>query len=499
MAVRTLLSTPFSTSAGDPPVVVIGAGPVGLAAAAHLSTRGLPFLVLEAGDSVGAAVAQWGHIRTFTPWRYIVDSAAEKLLAPTGWSVPTTRRSPTGAEVVTQYLTPLAGVLGDRVHTGARVVAVSREGLDRSRGVGRETRPFVVRIQHRDGAVEDVRARAVLDASGTWDQQNPLGSSGLPALGEQVARAAGRLTGPLPDVLGADRARFAGRTTLVVGMGHSAANTLVALAEIARENRDTRLVWAIRGTTARRLFGGGAADDLPDRGRLGSDLQGLVSSGAVELVRGFATRELRLGPDATTVDLVGDTAEGERTIAGVHNVVGATGFRPDLDILAELRLDLDIGLQAPRAIGPLVDPAVHSCGSVPPHGWRELAHDAEPGFFVVGMKSYGRAPTFLITTGNEQVRSVVAHLAGDHAAADEVQLVLPETGVCSSGNALTDVEVGSGVTSAGGSCDAPPRAAVETSSVSQSLERLAVGLATGVPDGRLGDELSASHPASQEE
>ncbi|HET9518231.1 MAG TPA: flavoprotein, partial [Actinoplanes sp.] len=80
----------------------------------------------------------------------------------------------------------------------------------------------------------------------------------------------------------------------------------------------------------------------------------------------------------------------------------------------------------------------HSCGTVPPHGWRELAHPDEPGFFIVGMKSYGRAPTFLITTGNEQVRSIAAHLAGDERAADEVQLVLPETGVCSVGIPLTD-------------------------------------------------------------
>jgi hypothetical protein len=172
----------------------------------------------------------------------------------------------------------------------------------------------------------------------------------------------------------------------------------------------------------------------------------------------------------------------------VHNVAAATGFRPDLTILSELRLDLDPGLEAPRAIGPLVDPAFHSCGSVPPHGWRELSHDSEPGFFVVGMKSYGRAPTFLITTGNEQVRSVVAHLAGDDTAADEVRLVLPETGVCSSSNALSDDEVAAGVQAAGGCCDAPAvDEAAREPVVAASLERLRVGFATGVADGRAGD------------
>ena len=358
------------------PVVVIGAGPVGLAAAAHLKDRGLPAVVLEAGERVGAAMSQWGHIRTFTPWQYIVDATAEKLLAPTGWTRPAERQSPTGAEIVERYLVPLAAALGDTVRTGTRVLAVSREGLDRSRSVGREERPFVVRVRRADGAVEDLRARAVIDASGTWGQSNPLGASGLPALGEDQAAAAGFVTGPLPDVLGADRARFAGRTTLVVGMGHSAANTLVALAQLAREVPGTRIVWAIRGTSARRVLGGGTADQLPDRGRLGSDLADLVATGAVQYLTGFSTRELRPAADGSTVTVMGDTAEGERAIEGMHNVVAATGFRPDLGVLSELRLDLDPGLEAPRAIGPLVDPAFHSCGTVAPHGWRELAHES---------------------------------------------------------------------------------------------------------------------------
>jgi thioredoxin reductase len=480
-----------STVGHEPlPVVVIGAGPVGLAAAAHLVDRDLPVLVLEAGDEAGAAMSEWGHIRTFTPWQYIVDETAEKVLAPTGWTRPSERQSPTGADIVDRYLRPLASALGHEVvQTGARVLAVSRDGLDRSRGVGRAERPFVVRVQRADGAVEDLRARAVIDASGTWREHNPLGSSGLPALGEQEARAAGFLVGPLPDVLGADRDRFAGRTTLVVGMGHSAANTLVALAQLAREVPGTRIVWAIRGTSARRVFGGGTEDQLADRGRLGSDLQDLVTSGALEYVTGFATRRLTIDDDGHTASVVGDTADGERVIAGVHNVAAATGFRPDLAMLSELQLDLDPGVQAPRVLGPLIDPAFHSCGTVAPHGWRELAHETEPGFFVVGMKSYGRAPTFLITTGNEQVRSIVAHLAGDDVAADEVQLVLPETGVCSSSNALSDDEVASGVVATGGCCDtATTGSTVDAGTAScGTASTQSWGCARGGAHGRAGD------------
>lgn len=107
----------------------------------------------------------------------------------------------------------------------------------------------------------------------------------------------------------------------------------------------------------------------------------------------------------------------------------ATGQRPDLAITSELRVKLDPGLESTEALGPLIDPNVHSCGTVRPHGHRELAHP-EPGFYTIGVKSYGRAPTFLMATGYEQARSVVAALAGDLQAAGRVELDLPETGVC---------------------------------------------------------------------
>ncbi|NHC14519.1 hypothetical protein G9H71_12090 [Motilibacter sp. E257] len=418
------------------PVVVIGAGPVGLAAAAHLRAYGLPHIVLESGEQAGAAVRAWGHVRTFTPWRWIVDDEAEKLLSPTGWGRPDGDVPPTGAEIADRYLAPLAAALGT-VRTRCRAVAVTRDGLDKTRTIGREARAFVVRVEHADGSVEDLAARAVIDASGTWGRRNPLGASGLPAVGEAEAAAAGTVVAALPDVLGADRARFAGKRTLVVGMGHSAAGTLRDLARLAREVPGTQAIWAIRSHTARRLYGGAGADQLADRGRLGSDLQHLVEAGEVELVAGFRTTRLELQErdGERTVTVTGTVGSARESIAGVHTVVAATGFRPDLEMLSELRLDLDPGLESPRLLAPLIDPQFHSCGTVPPHGHAELAHPGEPGFYVVGAKSYGRAPTFLIATGNEQARSVVAAIAGDAAAADEVQLVLPETGVCSTSGA----------------------------------------------------------------
>lgn len=412
------------------PVVVIGAGPVGLAAAAHLLERGLEPLVLEAGDQVGAAVRQWGHVRLFSPWEYDVDPAALRLLEAHGWASPDRHELPTGAELVGSYLAPLAATpeLAGRVRTGTRVLAVSRQGVDKTRTTGRRGRPYVVRTA-RDGRVVDVLARAVLDASGTWGRPNPLGAAGLPAIGED--RVGAWLAGPLPDVLGADRERFAGRHTLVVGMGHSAATTLLALVQLREEEPGTEVTWAIRGRSPARLYGGGDADGLPARGLLGSSLRAAVADGAVTLLRGFATTSLTPPSDGTgQVTVTGTGRDGGAVHLSLDTVVRATGSRPDLEVLRELHLDLDPALEAPVALAPLIDPDAHSCGTVPPHGEALLAHPDE-GCYVVGVKSYGRAPTFLLATGYEQVRSIAAALAGDTEAAARVELALPATGVCS--------------------------------------------------------------------
>ncbi|WP_440074335.1 NAD(P)-binding domain-containing protein, partial [Streptosporangium sp. OZ121] len=397
-------------------------GPVGLAAAAHLATRGLDFLVLEAGQRVGASVAQWAHVRVFSPWRYNIDSAARRLLEAEGWSAPDQDWLPTGAELIDDYLAPLAGhpAIAPRLRLGVKVTAISRLGYDRVRSVGREQAPFLIRLA--DG--REVRARAIVDASGTWATPNVLGASGLPAHGE--AEAAALIDHALPDVLGADRATYEGRHTLVVGAGHSAATTLLALAEL----EGTRITWAIRATDAGRTYGGGSADALPARGALGTRLRAHVDSGRITLLTGFFTHSVTEAGGRVTV--IGRDPSGAERSVTADRVVAATGYRPDHSIASELRLDLDPILGSTRALAPLIDPNQHSCGTVPAHGVRELSHP-EPGYHAVGVKSYGRAPTFLMATGYEQVRSVVAALAGDSEAAHDVRLELPETGVCSSG------------------------------------------------------------------
>lgn len=413
-------------SSSSLPVAIIGGGPIGLAAAVHLLAKGETPIVLEAGDDVGSSVRAWAHVRLFSPWKYLVDPAARRLLESAGWVMPDEDKLPTGGELVDRLLEPLARhpAMVPHLRFGHRVIAVSRRGFDKVRTKGRDAAPFELLIETSDGRTERLLARAVIDASGTWRTPNPLGAGGLAIDGER--EHACHIRYGIPDVRGRERSRYAGRRTLVVGSGHSAFNALLDLAVLAGETPGTEIVWAIRRTETGLLFGGGEADQLEARGALGSNLRDLVDDGTVRMVPGF--RAARLISAGTALAVESD--EGHR-LDRIDEVVVATGFRPDLSLARELRLRLDPWLEAPEQLAALIDPNVHSCGTVYPHGAAELAHP-EKDFYVVGMKSYGRAPTFLLLTGYEQVRSVVCALTGDEQGARNVELVLPETGVCQS-------------------------------------------------------------------
>ncbi|UXN32658.1 FAD-dependent oxidoreductase [Glutamicibacter sp. M10] len=454
------------------PVIVIGAGPIGLATAAHLRERGQEVLVLEAGEQAGSAIKQWAHIKLFSPWRFNIDAAAQRLLETASegyageWEAPRITKLPTGGELVSEYLQPLAAhpELAPRIRYGHRVIKVSRiaadgRGVDKTRGANRDETLFLVRAQTNEDQV-DLIGRAVVDASGTWNQPSPVGRAGIEAIGEAKARERGYILGGLVDPLGADEQELAGKSLLVLGAGHSAANTIIALGRLQKQYPETRVVWGLRGdANPIRLYGGGAADQLPARGQLGTSLRRLVENGNVQLLENVAVASLK-SEEQLTVSL----SDGRELV--VDRIIAATGFRPDLQILSELRLDLDESVEAPRQLGPLIDPEFHSCGTVTAHGEKLLAHP-EKNFYIAGMKSYGRAPTFLMATGYEQVRSIAAALSGDSQAADRVELDLPETGVCS-----TDL---------GGSCDAP--AQEESSCCSSGPQPVVFGLSTGTLHG----------------
>jgi thioredoxin reductase len=443
------------TSTSSLPVAVIGAGPVGLAAAAELTGRDIPVIVLEAGAEVGENIRQWAHVRMFSPWRYNIARSARSLLEGTNWTPPDAEAIPTGGEILRDFLLPLSRLPAIRhaLHLETRVTAISRLGLDKLSTADRAERPFLLRVM-RDGREEDILARAVIDCSGTYTRPNHGGAHGLPARGEMRYQSA--IAYGMPDVSGAERQRYIGKRVAVLGAGHSAIGVMLDLLSLKQDDPETRIIWLSRRADLRLAYGGGDADGLPERGALGSRLKEAVEASGIAAIHPFALDEIER--DADGLRLTGT----DGTMIMADELIVATGFRPDLAMLGELRLDLDPALESPRLLAPLIDPNVHSCGSVRPHGARELAQP-EPGFYLAGMKSYGRAPTFLLATGYEQVRSIVAEIAGDHVAAARIELELPETGVC-----FTDLQTAPKASSC---CDGPAKVAAEACCVADETAK----------------------------
>ncbi|HEX6151203.1 NAD(P)-binding protein [Nocardioides sp.] len=425
------------------PMIIVGAGPIGLAAAANAADRGLDFVVLESGPHAAAAVAEWSHVRLFSAWRELVDPVARRLLEAEGWAAPPADDYPTGGEWRSAYLEPLAKLLGARpsgeVRYDARVIGIGRSGRDLLVDSGRESDPFVVHVATAHGR-ERLLGSGVVDASGTWRLPNPLGADGYPAIGEHENR--NRISYGTPDFADPDvAARYVGKHVALAGKGASAQGAMIGLTRLARRDPGTRVSWLLRRPNVGDAFGGGDNDQLAERGRLGQAAKAAASTGVVSELTQFRTEAVQVQSDGR-LTLV--SSDGQR-VADVDEVIVVTGFRPDLSFLSEVRLDLDAALGSPRVLADQIHPDHHSCGDVRPHGHRELAQP-EPGLYLVGMKSYGRAPSFLAMTGFEQVRSVVAALDGDLEAADRVDLVLPETGVCNGAGAFdeTSAVAGSG-------------------------------------------------------
>ena len=407
------------------PVAIIGGGPVGLAAAAHLIERGEAPILFEAGAFVGANVADWGQVRMFSPWEFNVDSASVRLLESAGWAMPPADELPTGLELVERYLQPLAELPAMRaiIRTGTRVIGLSRRNHDKVKDGERSLTPFQLHTVS-SGREELVEARAVIDASGSWHLPNPLGANGRPAIGEASLRE--RLVYGIPDILGDKRSRFAGKRVIVVGSGHSAINALLDLIRLSEYDRHTDITWVMRSRNWTRVYGGGEDDALPARGQLGLRIKAAVAAGALRIAAPFPTTHVSAAGDKL---LLRSECNGDVQSLSADEIIVCTGARPELELLREIRLDLDPAVEAGRSLAPLIDPNLHSCGTVPPHGEAEL-RQPEADFYIIGMKSYGRAPTFLLATGYEQARSVVAALCGDWEAARDVRLNLPETGVC---------------------------------------------------------------------
>ncbi|MCQ6562194.1 NAD(P)-binding domain-containing protein [Paenibacillus mendelii] len=408
------------------PVAIIGAGPIGLAAAANLTERGENFILLESGSQVGHNISDWGHVRLFSPWQYNVDKAAERLLTKHGWSAPAPDELPSGQELIEQYLLPLADLPEIKSHLilNTKVLAISRKDTDKMKSDLREHNPFVIYAEVNN-TTQRYEARAVIDASGTWGHSNPLYASGV--LTNEERSLSEHIYYGIPNIQGKDKERYLGKSIAVVGGGHSALNTLLDLAQLKETDPDMNIVWIMRKNRVEDAYGGEANDQLEARGELGSRIHQLVNSKQIQVVTPFKIQKISRTDGKMIIS--GKNREGSSDLPGIDEIIVNTGSRPDFSFLRELRLSIDQATESVETLAPLIDPNVHSCGTVRPHGERELRH-SEKDLYIVGMKSYGRAPTFLMATGYEQVRSVVAYLAGDYEAALKVELDLPETGVC---------------------------------------------------------------------
>ncbi len=401
-------------------VAVIGAGPVGLSAAANLLAAGQIPIVFEQGTDIAEHVRDWSHIRMFSTWDTLIDPVARQLLEATGWKAPQDDALPTGGELISDYLEPLSELpaVSKALQLNCRVIGVARAGLDKTRTARRESQRFTVAFR-RDGEIERCLVDAVIDASGTWSQQNPLGSDGMSAHGEE--RSASRVRYGIPDVYGRDRADYAGKNVAIVGSGYSAANTVLNLVHLKQEVPETSILWLIRRPDLEHLVKD-EADDVPARLALGTKLTAHKRAGAFELLTEFQVQELD-GNDAE-LSVIGTHAGEQRRLDDLDCILCNTGQRPDLDLTRELRLRLDPALECVVDLAPLIDPNEHSCYSVPQHGWSELRHPMEPDFYIVGAKSYGRAATFLAFTGYHQVRSIVEVIA--KGAADDKDVAVRE-------------------------------------------------------------------------
>ncbi len=409
------------------PIAIIGAGPVGLAAAAHLLKHNLPFIVFEAGSSVGQNILSWSHVRVFSPWKYNIDRVAKEVLEQTDWVAPDESELPTGRELVEYYFRPLANLpqIKPYIHLNSKVLSIGRKGLDKMKNRGRERKPFSIKVQEHEN-INYYEAKAVIDATGTWNQPNPIGSGGVFAEGEQELNK--HIFYGIPNVKTEYLERYKNKNVVVVGGGHSAINALLDLADIQKKYPKTQLNWVLRKDNMNKVYGGKQKDALEARGALGIRIEQLVNSGKLNVYTPFHILKLTKKEDG--IQIIGDLNGEIEAINQIDEIISNTGSRPNLEMIREVRTDLDASLESVFDLAQLIDPNVHSCGTVRPHGEKELRHP-ENDFYIVGSKSYGRAPTFLMATGYEQVRSIVAYMAGNIEAAERVELNLPETGVCS--------------------------------------------------------------------
>ncbi len=396
-------------------LAVIGAGPIGLEAAFAALDADFDVHLFERGE-VGAHPIAWGHVRMFTPWRINVGAATRRHLEASGWTPPADDELPTGLELAERALQPAAKLpeIASRIHGHAQVVHVSRRGRLKGDGpaAARRDAPFRLMVRDAGGRESFLHAFAVIDASGVYGQPNRAGDGGIPA--RQELYVAPQISYHVDDVRGLRRERYAGRRTMVIGAGMSAATVVRDLARLATEAPGTSALWLTRRQRD-ALYPPIADDPLRARRELVDDARALLAGGDRNVTHvGGATVEGFEFNSATHRYRVALTVGDGARLEEVDHVIVNTGFGPDDSLYRELQVHACYASGGPMKLAALLDGAGGDCLKIPVAGIEAL-QNPEPDFYIAGHKSYGRNPAFLLETGFQQVTAIVAQLAKDCA------------------------------------------------------------------------------------
>jgi thioredoxin reductase len=388
-------------------IAVLGAGPVGLEAALYARFLGYDVTLYERA-AIAEHVLRWGHARMFTPWQMNVSPlglAALRTQHP-DWHPPADDALLTGRQWAEAYLLPLAAsdLLADSLQLQTDVLGLARRGLLKGDAAGDEERgehELLVMVRDAQGHERIDKADVVIDATGTYRQPNPLGRGGLPALGErQVSEPIEYF---LPDIAGEGRARYAGRSVLVAGAGHSAAANVLALAGL---EPPPTIFWVTRRAPEADAAGPVRlipSDRLPERDRVARAANALAAGGDGALTHwpGTWVKRVEWSAGMYHVQLVGD----HKQEIEVERIIASVGYRPDHALAAELQMAWCSTTGAPRNLAA-------SAGGGP-----ERLLNPEPDYYVLGAKSGGRGSQLFVADGLRQIRDLFT-IIGDRAGLD---------------------------------------------------------------------------------
>ncbi|MCG8605123.1 NAD(P)-binding domain-containing protein [bacterium] len=398
-------------------IAIVGAGPIGLEAALYAAQLGYQVDVFEKGQ-VGSHLIEWGHVTLFSSWEMNHTSLGLALLknhCPT-FHEPSPNAYLTGTEHLDTYLRPLSQLpqISTRIHGGLRVEAIGRQQLLKGDLVGdlsRSNNPFRILTSDLHGIEKMYKADIVIDASGVYDSHNWLGEGGIPAIGERRNRDL--IDYKLPDVYGKDRSRFAGRKTLLVGSGFSAATTACDFQNLIREEPKTTLVWATQSERSLPIPEI-EEDPLPNRKHLTETANALAENSSSQIEFRNRTNIVAITwSDSTEKFQVKLKKRTTFEIITVDRIIANVGYRPDNSIYRELQVHECYATSGPMKLAAaLLGSASGDCLAQTSMGANTL-RNPEPNFFIIGNKSYGRNSTFLLRVGFSQIVEVFSLITGD--------------------------------------------------------------------------------------